>query len=230
MAQSVIAVINQKGGVGKTTTAVSLAACLHSKKSPALVLDADPQGSAVGWSRMGDGFGFAVEAVDLTSDGAARALKQTIASHDGHVVIDCPPEAKQPAAVAAALADLVLIPVSASGLDVMATKRATDLVLDARSMLGGERPRALLVATKFDRTAIARDMAQMLRGFIGEADFDQLNPDGPAVAATRIANLVPLRECTASGLTIVQYQPKGKSAQEYRALAKEVLKQIKQGE
>ena len=119
MADRVIAVINQKGGTGKTTLALNLAAGLARRASTA-VIDADPQRSISQWIAMGEEENALPVATPIGATPAATIahLKQ----HHRYVVVDCPP-AVQGAAVEAVMAsaDVVLIPVLPSPLDLWAS-------------------------------------------------------------------------------------------------------------
>ena len=58
---TIISALSQKGGAGKTTMTINLAACLVERGQRVLVADADPQRSATRWARQGDGMGFLVQ-------------------------------------------------------------------------------------------------------------------------------------------------------------------------
>ncbi|WP_018936151.1 ParA family partition ATPase [Thioalkalivibrio sp. ALJ24] len=122
MGSRVIAVVNQKGGTGKTTLAMNLAAGL-ARRGRTLVVDADPQGSAGQWARMSPEnrpFPASVFAVAGPLD---RELQNLRRDYD-HVVIDCPPTLEGGAANGALTgADLALIPVLPSPVDLWGSVR-----------------------------------------------------------------------------------------------------------
>ena len=130
MADRVIAVINQKGGTGKTTLALNLAAGL-ARRAPTAVIDADPQRSISQWIAMGGGeHAFPVATpIGATPAATIAQLKQ---SHR-YVVVDCPPAVQGPVIDAVmAAADQVLIPVLPSPLDLWASVEMAALVREAR--------------------------------------------------------------------------------------------------
>lgn len=105
----IVSVVSNKGGVGKTTTAVHLARYFHTHHGSAALIDGDLNASALLWASQGDGFGFPV--VPLGSEVTAS-----------HVVIDAParPTPEELASLAQS-SDLVIIPTPASLMDLGAT-------------------------------------------------------------------------------------------------------------
>lgn len=119
MLNMILAVANLKGGTGKTTTAVYLARYLS-----ALVVDADPQGSALGWSDavIADGGSLGVEVVHLPDAKLASRLPKA-----DRLVIDCSPRDHRITDAAISVSDLVVIPTSPTSADMERTWATIDL-------------------------------------------------------------------------------------------------------
>lgn len=139
----VVALVNRKGGVGKTTLAVSLASAL-SRQAKVLVLDADPQASVLQWADQCNGFAFDVQPFDL-------AQGEIPTSDYDYVIIDFPPGFSDEE-FDRHLAQLtqILVPVNASPLDLWATVSFASL-LDASAKERGMPVRSFLVFNQIER-------------------------------------------------------------------------------
>ena len=105
---AIIAIIQQKGGVGKSTITANLAGELVSFGRSVKVLDLDPQQSLANWSKLGDGLlGKIVEALAINSPQAFRAKVSSLSNNAERVLLDCPPGLPDAGIMAALLADLV---------------------------------------------------------------------------------------------------------------------------
>lgn len=125
----VISFLNQKGGVGKTTLAINVAATLSSRGSRVLAIDCDPQGSFLCWSaaRGGDApFGV----IGLPKPTVHKEIKHIGTSCD-YVIIDGAPRVTDLARSVIAASDVVVVPVSPSPLDFWAVDEVLTLISEA---------------------------------------------------------------------------------------------------
>ena len=162
MSNRIIAVINQKGGTGKTTLALNLAAGLAKRGSVHLV-DADPQRSITQWVGMGGGSSGLPGVVQLIGNPTA-ILGKFLRSHN-YVVVDCAPTVQgETVATIMRLAHIVLIPVLPSPIDLWASVDMAVAVNEAKKHNAGLS--AYLVLNQLEtRNALSRDMREAVAEF-----------------------------------------------------------------
>lgn len=205
----IIALLNQKGGVGKTTLAVHLAEVLSRLDKSVLLVDADPQGSALDWAanRPDENPHFPV--IGLPKPTLHRELPAIAKNHD-FVLIDGPPRVNELARAAIMASDVVLIPVQPSPFDVWAAKEIVDLLQEA-SVFKENIKSAFVINRKIVNTAIGRDVVEALSSY------------PVPVLKTSIGQRVAFAESAAQGLTVLQTDPSGPASQEIVSLASELL-------
>lgn len=140
----IIAVLNPKGGSGKTTLSINLATGLVIKGFKVLLVDADPQGSARDWHAINPTN--PVELVAMDRPGNFSSLP-SVAKHYDFVVIDGGSKLEQLMAVSIKHADIVLIPIQPSALDMWATTELVDLVETRQTITG--KPITRFVLSRF---------------------------------------------------------------------------------
>ena len=204
----VISLLNQKGGVGKTTLALHLAAALAENGLRVQLLDADPQGSALDWSAM-RGSEAAFSIVGLPRPILHREAPRLTQIYD-HLIIDGPPRVYEVARSAILASDVVLIPVQPSPYDVWAAKEIVELLREASSFKENLKS-AFVINRKIVNTAIGRDVSEALSGY------------NLPVLQSQICQRVAFAESAALGQTVLESDPQSLAAQEIRALAAEIV-------
>ncbi len=162
---AVIAVIQQKGGVGKSTITANLAGELVEKQLIVKVLDLDPQRSLATWARMGGGvLSDIVGPVDVKNPKEFKAVVENAAAEAERVILDCPPGLPDTGMMAALLADITILPVTPSPLDVIASKAALDLIREVQRKRAKGLPQVAYAPSKIiQNTILARDLENTLK-------------------------------------------------------------------
>lgn len=161
---SVIAVMNLKGGVGKTTIAILAAHELAERTGGRVLLaDSDPQSSAYAWSTWGQ----SKESKDAVVVQQAKKLSKKqineMQGKFGTIIIDCPPALGDQCLLAAVVADAALIPVLPGALDYAATTMMLETLRAADDMR--EKPlQKLFVINRADRSVLSKALAKQLVG------------------------------------------------------------------
>lgn len=199
----IIAVMNQKGGAGKTTLAVHLATAAQLAGLDAVVLDMDMQGTAEAWSSWRQ------ERAGKDSPAVIGAKAATLPRWLGEIekegaalaVIDTPPLAEGQATKAAQIADLILIPCRPAGFDLHAMQLTADLARTIR------KPAFVVFNAGPPRKAAVYDEAT-----------ETVSALGIEVAPGRISERAIFKSAILDGLTAQEAEPGGKGAAEVAAL------------
>jgi chromosome partitioning protein len=205
----VIAVLNQKGGAGKTTIATHLARALQLAGSDILLVDSDPQGSARDWAAVREDQPVPVVGIDRPT--IDRDLK-SIATKD-YVVIDGAPQAHDLAVSAIKASQFILIPVQPSPYDIWATADLVDLVHQRIQITDGNLRAAFVISRAIKNTKIGEEITEALIGY------------NLPVLSSRITQRVIYPTTAAAGTTVLDKEPNSEASEEIRALALEI-KQI----
>ncbi|MEG1512644.1 MAG: AAA family ATPase [Raoultibacter sp.] len=247
----IIAILNQKGGVGKSTTAVNLSAAIGSMGKQVLLVDLDPQGNASsglgieksqvnyciydvllndvpieegiipdvceGLDLIPATINLAGAEVELVSEMAREnRFKDAIGSLRGkydYIFIDCPPSLGLLTVNALVAADKLLIPIQCEFYALEGVTKLLDSMKRVKTRLNPTIDIFGVLLTMYDgRTTLSKQVAQEVRGYFGRTVFE-----------TVIPRTVKLSEAPSYGQPITEYDPTGKGALSYTALAKEVI-------
>lgn len=210
MTTQVTAVINQKGGAGKTTLAMNLAAGL-ARRAGTVVIDLDPQGSSLQWASQGrEPFPATVKQISGKWD--ARTLHQNYRAYH-HMVLDCPPSLDSHASIQALRAcDVALIPVLPSPIDLWASLRLPQEIAEARKV--NRNLKAYLVLNQIEP-----------KSAISSAMHDALAEFGVPVLNAVIRRRAAYRGAALEGLSVYQMGSRGAlAADEIEAIINEVIR------
>jgi chromosome partitioning protein len=183
----VIAVVNQKGGAGKSTLAMLLAASLADDGKRVLVADADPQNTSMRWASAGEGFPADVEDVSSEEGKLHKHLRKRLDKYD-YIVIDTPPAATAPVTASALrIAHLALVPVIPSPPDMWASLRIREAIESAREDKNPDLLARIVVNQAQLNTVLAREVLALLPEF------------GIPMLAAQLKSRTAYRQCAALG-------------------------------
>jgi chromosome partitioning protein len=208
----IVAFVGQKGGSGKSTLAVCVASELADRKRNVLLVDADPQRTAVTWHDVASEQGHAAPTV-VSMTGTLHKPNQLPKLATGYqdVIIDTPPRLGEVQRSAMMVSDLAILPCGPSAPDAWALAesiRTIQEAIDYRATLKV----AIVINKKRSGTAAGRGAREAL------ADA------GLPILKTEIGLRQAFQEALAAGLGVGRYAPKDTAAEETRALVTELLK------
>ena len=203
----IISLVNQKGGVGKTTIAVNLAGCLSERGLNTCLVDADPQGSVLQWASISGEHPFDV---DHRPSAALLNDRKGLSRGYDHVIIDAPPAMGEIARAILTISHLVIIPIGPSPLDIWSSKETVSLLPEARKR--NRRLKAkLLICRKIVGTRVGREAREALETY------------GMDVFENEISQRVAFVEAMISGRSVQSYAPGSEAASEIRLLCEEIM-------
>lgn len=199
-----VALIAQKGGVGKTTLAIHLATAFASEGRNTLLLDLDPQASATEWKdhRLND----APAVLSIQPTRLAKVLEEARSIGTDIVILDTAPHSESTALEAARAADLILVPCQPTIMDLRAMSKTVELL----RMVG--------------KSAFAVLNSVPHQGSGGQEAADTITSSfGLEVADARFGDRVAFSRCMISGEAAQEVEPQGKAASEVTALHQWVI-------
>jgi chromosome partitioning protein len=205
----IISFQNQKGGVGKTTLSINVAAALALTGLRVLIVDSDPQGSVRDWASVReDTPPFHVIGMDRPT--IHRDLPAMTENYD-HIIIDAPPRVSELARSAILASDCVVIPVQPSPYDVWAAKEIVAIINEA-AVFKENIKSVFVINRKITNTAIGREVKDALQVY------------NLPVLDAQVCQRVLFAESAATGKTIFEVDPLSQAAMEIQTLTNEILK------
>jgi chromosome partitioning protein len=208
-----IAVTQRKGGVGKTTIAICIAAELARRGYDVALVDSDPQRSASQWAEPGN-LEFPVYEMALADTSVSAWAQEVRNIRADLVVIDTAPNAREMGA-SVALANLILVPCTPSGLDLDATAQTLAIIGAARARRQ-DRIKVILVPNRLDRRTLeGRQMVEELSEF-GE------------IVAPAIASRSAFVRCFTNGQSVASFMPGDAADKEIQRLTDAVERAVRE--
>jgi len=208
----IISVINQKGGVGKTTLSIHISSTLALAGKKVLLIDADAQRSALDWAaaREDDPI-FTV--VGMPSNTIHKQVKRLESDYD-YIIIDGPPRVYDVAKSCIASSDIVLIPIQPSPYDVWSAEEVVKLINEVKEPLSGyKKIKAVFVINrKIPKTVIGRDVEEALSNY------------NIPVMKTHLHQRVTYAETASIGSSAIEADPESIAGKEIKALIEEIIK------
>lgn len=203
----IFSIVNQKGGVGKTTLSIHLADGLSKRGRKVALIDADAQNSSLLWSaaRTGDNL-FPV--MNMAKDTLYKEIQSLSGAFDD-IIIDGPPRVASILKAAIAAADIVIVPVKPSSVDVWAATDVVKLIQEVQNIKANLRS-TFVINERRPNTRLARDVEEALR---------QLGMD---VTKTSIHSRSAYPVSIGAGQTVFDIEPNGKAAKEMTQLIDEL--------
>jgi chromosome partitioning protein len=158
----IISLLQEKGGSGKTTISINLAAEFKRRGYSVLLVDSDPQGSARDWHAANDGS--LLDVIGLDRPTIDKDIWKVAPAYD-YTFIDGAPHLSTMVTKTILCSDVILIPVQPSPYDVWASKSLVDLVKQRQDITNGKLKAAFLVSRQIPQTTIGKEVRDVLNEY-----------------------------------------------------------------
>ncbi|MFU8797115.1 MAG: ParA family partition ATPase [Gammaproteobacteria bacterium] len=208
----IIAILNSKGGAGKSTISSNLARCLQIMGNSVLIADSDPQGTLRDW-RQADHKDIQPSVVGVDRPTLHKDLPKVASSFD-FVIIDGAAKLQEMVASSVKAAHTILIPVQPSAADIWGCRDLVSLIKARQEVTEGHPKASFLINRQIKNTNLARDITVLLDEF----ELPIFN--------SRTSQLVVYAEALSTGTTVLDADPNGAAATEIKNISKELLEFI----
>jgi chromosome partitioning protein len=203
----IIAVLNQKGGAGKTTIATNLAHALQLDGHKVILVDSDPQGSARDWNAASDGA--LVKVIGMDRSTLAKDILAVVDNHD-FIIIDGAPQIADLAIAAIKCADMILIPVQPSPYDIWACEDLVEIIKARQEITDGKPKAAFVISRVIKNTQLGKEIREALEGY-----------ELPVFKNFTTQRVIYAKSAS-TGSTVLSSEMKEEASNEIRAIANEL--------
>lgn len=219
----IIVIANQKGGAGKTTVALNLASTISRETIPALLVDADPQGTLSSWASARSQQPenkikhkrLSISPNPLSPTDIEKTVPSLSGEYD-YIILDCGPANDRAMRASLAVSNFAIVPLSPSPLDMWSVQTTAEMISKGIDQYHLSLEARLLVSRSIPGSTLGRE----LRDALSDYPFSFFN--------TTINQRVSLTRATVLGMTIHEYDPNSPAANEFNQLGKEVKRWLRQ--
>ncbi len=203
----ILAILNRKGGCGKTTIATNISVALQKGGDKVILVDSDPLGSARDWHAAGGGGSLPMIGLDRPT--LDKDIKAVTGQFDW-IVVDGAPMELSISVAAIKCADIILIPVQPSPYDVWAVEDLVDVIKERQKIANGKPKVAFVISRQINRTTIGNEVRDVLSSY------------KTPVFEHGTSQRVIYAKAAAEGKSVLDAEPGSDAAKEVQLLIKEI--------